>query len=110
MIYSFAILGLIMSLFVVFALDKASSGPEIRAANRPAHLEWAKAMGERLRVGGPLLSDDGESMIGSMLIIDFEDLGALKAHLATDPYAIAGLFERVEVRPYKWLIGAGEPD
>ena len=99
-----------MPLFAVYAVDKAETGPDIRAKNRPAHLEWARALGNKLRVGGPLLSDDGEQMVGSFLIIEFESLNALKAHLKTDPYAIGGLFERVDVKPYKWLIGDGKPE
>ena len=98
-----------MPLFTVYAADKTDTGPAIRAENRPAHLEWARALGDRLKVGGPLLSDDGEQMIGSFLIIEYESLEALKAHLKTDPYAIGGLFQSVDVRPFKWLIGAGKP-
>lgn len=99
-----------MTLYVVHAIDKAGVGANIRAENRPAHLEWAQSLGDKLRVGGPLFSDDGEQMIGSMLIIKFESLSALKAHLETDPYVIARLFERVEVRPYKWLLGADKTE
>ena len=99
-----------MPLFVVHALDKSDTGPAIRAENRPAHLEWARALGDRLKVGGPLLSDDGEQMIGSLLIIEYDSLDALKAHLETDPYAIGGLFQCVDVHPFKWLIGAGKPE
>ena len=99
-----------MPFFTVYAVDKADTGPSIRAANRPAHLEWASALGDKLRVGGPLLSDDGEQMIGSFLIIEYESLDALKAHLDTDPYAIGGLFERLEVKPFRWLLGRGKPN
>jgi len=94
-----------MPIFVVHAVDKPKEGPAIRAENRPAHLEWAAELGEKLRVAGPLLSDDSEQMVGSLLIIEFSDLQALKAHMQTDPYVKAGLFERMEIRPYKWLIG-----
>ena len=95
-----------MPLFVVHAIDKAETGPAIRAENRPAHLEWARTMGDKLRVGGPLLSEDGKQMIGSLLIIEHDSLDALNAHLQTDPYVTGGLFERVDVRPFKWLIGS----
>ena len=94
-----------MPLFVVHALDKAKTGAEIRAKNRSSHLEWAGKLGDKLRSGGPLMSDDGKQMIGSMLIIDYEDLTSLNAHLRTDPYAIGGLFERVDVHEFKWLLG-----
>jgi len=94
-----------MPLFTLHALDKTDGGAAIRAANRSNHLEWAGKLGDRLRVGGPLLSDDGEQMIGSLLIIEAESLESLRAEMAEDPYAKAGLFERVTLTPFKWLIG-----
>ena len=99
-----------MSLFVVYALDKPGSGAEIRAENRPRHLEWLKSLGDKLRVAGPILSDDGDAMIGSMLLIEANSLSDMKDLVETDPYAKAGLFERTDVRPYNWLLGADKPD
>lgn len=90
-------------LFAVTCLDKPESGP-LRQANRPAHLEYAKAAGDTLKMGGPLLSDDGERMIGSLLVLDVADRAAAEAWCAADPYAKAGLFESVTIRPFKWLL------
>lgn len=90
-------------LFAITCLDKPDSG-HIRMENRPAHLDFAKAAGDRLKMGGPLLSDDGERMIGSMLVVDAADRAELGAWLEQDPYAKAGLFESVTIRPFKWLL------
>ncbi|EKV26928.1 YciL protein [Caenispirillum salinarum AK4] len=90
-------------LFAVTCLDKPDSG-HIRQENRPAHLEFAKAAGDKLKMGGPLLSDDGATMIGSMLVVEAADRAELGAWLEQDPYAKAGLFESVTVRPFKWLL------
>ena len=49
-------------------------------------------------------------MIGSLVIFQCDSMAAVEAVIASDPYAHAGLFERVEVRPYKWVLGAGAPD
>jgi hypothetical protein len=40
-------------------------------------------------------------MIGSLIIIEAPDLAAAQNWQANDPYARAGLFERVELRPWK---------
>jgi len=40
-------------------------------------------------------------MCGSLLVIEVADLAAAQAFSAADPYAKAGLFERVEVRPFR---------
>jgi len=85
-------------LYAVTAIDKPNA-LETRLANRAAHLEYAAKL--PLVVGGPMLSDDGEGMVGSLLVIEAEDRAALDALLAEDPYAKAGLFESVTVRPFK---------
>jgi uncharacterized protein YciI len=88
-------------LFAVTCLDKPNS-LDLRLANRPAHLEYAKT--QPLIIGGPLLSDDGERMIGSLLVVEAPDRKALDAILAADPYAKAGLFESVTVRRFKKVL------
>lgn len=89
-------------LFAITCLDKPESA-SVRQANRPAHLEYAKATAG-LKMGGPLLSDDGERMIGSMLVLEAADRAEAEAWCANDPYAKAGLFESVTIRPFKWLL------
>ena len=42
--------------------------------------------------------------MGSLLIIDFPDRVAAESCAAGDPYAKAGLFESVEIRPWKKVI------
>ncbi|WP_022693757.1 YciI family protein [Ponticaulis koreensis] len=92
-----------MALFHVIALDKPDA-LDLRLENRAAHLEWAKAAGETVRMAGPLLADDGESFIGSVFLIEAESEEALKAFQAEDPYVKAGLFQTVDIRPFKLVI------
>ena len=58
-------------------------------------------------MAGPVLSDDGENMIGSTFVIEFDSLAEVQAWAADDPYAKAGLFNRTEITPFLWLIGDG---
>ena len=51
-----------------------------------------------------MLSDDSESMIGSLLLMDFTDKAAAEAFAAGDPYAKAGLFASVHISPWKKAI------
>lgn len=90
-------------LFAVTCLDKPDSG-HIRQENRPAHVDFLKAAGDTVRLAGPVFSDDQERMIGSLLVIEAEDRAALGAWLEQDPYAKAGLFDTVTVRPFKWVL------
>lgn len=89
--------------FVVHCVDKPGH-VAVRQANRTSHLAWVAANPTSILIGGPYLSEGGV-MVGSMLIAEAPDLEGLKGLLAQDPYAKAGLFESVEIRPWKWVIG-----
>ncbi len=93
-----------MAYFFAVCTDKPDSGA-LRAATRPTHLDFLAAQGDAVRVGGPFLNDAGDP-VGSLLIIEAADRAAAEALLARDPYAVAGLFASVEVRPWRWTVGA----
>lgn len=90
-------------LFIVLTTDKPDSA-EIRAGNRPEHIDYLKSFGERIVAGGATLSDDGESMTGSFLLIDVADRAAAEAFATGDPFAKAGLFEKTEIRRWRKVI------
>jgi uncharacterized protein YciI len=89
--------------FVITAVDRPNA-LEKRMAVREAHLAYARESG-LVRVGGPFLDEAG-NMAGSMLIIEAEDLAAAKAFSAADPYFTEGVFETVDVRPFKVTLGS----
>lgn len=89
-------------LFALICTDKPGQ-LETRLSNRPAHLEFLDSLGGRLKAAGPFLGPD-DKPCGSLVIIDANDLAAAEAIAAADPYAKAGLFSSVEIRPWKWLI------
>ena len=92
-----------MPLFAVYALDKPDSG-HIRQANRPFHLDWVKGLGDRVKMAGPVFADDGETMAGSLVVMEGDSLEAVRTLADEDPYAKAGLFATRDVRPFRWLI------
>ena len=94
-----------MSLYVIICSDKPNS-LETRMATRDAHLAYARANNHvQIRVGGPFLSEDG-TMNGSMLIVEADDPAEVDAFVKDDPYGKAGLFETVDVRPWKATVGS----
>lgn len=90
-------------LFVILAYDKPG-GHAIRATTRAAHLDYIADAGERLRLGGPMRDDEGKPL-GSLLVIDAASETAARLFAQNDPYARAGLFERVEIRPFAAVAG-----
>lgn len=95
-------------LYALYCRD-AEGSVEVRRANREAHLAYARE-NDCIRMAGPMLADDGETMIGSLFVIEVEDLDAVERFRAADPYVKAGLFDRVEIHPFRWLIGSVRPD
>lgn len=89
--------------FMLFCRDKPDS-LELRMANREKHLAYVGAAGDFVRLGGPLLEDDG-SMAGSLLVVEADDLAAVEAFAAEDPYNKAGLFESVTIKGFKVVKG-----
>ncbi len=91
--------------FAIVCLDKPDHGA-VRAENRPAHIEHLKVYEAHILVAGPLLGNDGQSPVGSLLIMDFGDLEAAKNFANGDPYNKAGLFGSVDIRPWRKVIPA----
>jgi uncharacterized protein len=82
-------------LFVLRCTDKKDH-LSVRQENRPAHVQYLKGFGDKLFAAGPLLDAD-EQMCGSVIILDLADHNAAESFAADDPYAKAGLFERVTI-------------
>ncbi|GAB0498054.1 hypothetical protein MMPV_009394 [Pyropia vietnamensis] len=91
-------------LYVVYCVDKEGC-KELRAATRPAHLEWWKASGRAGKIG-PF--PDGDGAVGTLLVVDGTSTEEVTAWAATDPYAVAGLFASVTVWPMKKVVEEGK--
>jgi len=90
-------------LFAINCRDKDGHS-QVRLDNRAAHLEHLKAFGDQIVTAGPYISDDGSSMLGSLLVVDVADRAAAEAFAAADPYAKAGLFQFVDITAWKKVI------
>ncbi|MEQ8193975.1 MAG: YciI family protein [Rhodospirillales bacterium] len=90
-------------LYLIYCTDKPDS-TETRMANRPAHLEFIKQYVDRVFAAGPTLSDDGETMTGSVFLIDFKDRAAAEDFCKNDPYQKAGLFDSTVIKPFRKVI------
>lgn len=86
-----------MAHFVLICHDRPN-GLDLRMATRPTHLEYILANQDKMVMAGPLLADDGEAMIGSLIVIDVPHRAAAEAFSAADPYSKAGLFASVTIQ------------
>ena len=92
-----------MPLFVLNCLDKPDS-LALRMATREAHLAYVRPQLDKLKLGGPFLDEAGD-MAGSLMIVDVADRAAAEAFSANDPYTKAGLWQRVEITPFRVTLG-----
>ncbi|MBP6809248.1 MAG: YciI family protein [Chromatiaceae bacterium] len=94
-------------LYAIIATDRPGSLPA-RLAARPAHLERLRALQDqgRLILAGPHpaidCEDPGEAgYSGSLIVAEFSDLETAQAWAAADPYAQAGIYGEVQVKPFR---------
>lgn len=91
-------------LFMIAAFDKPGM-LETRLKVRSAHLDYLKSLGARIKMGGAMLNEEDQPL-GSLLVVEAMDRGAIQALLDKDPYSKAGVFERVDIRPWRPALGS----
>ncbi|TDK19943.1 YciI family protein [Luteimonas aestuarii] len=89
-------------------------GEDVLAARMQArgrHLERLTALRDagRLLLAGPCPRIDAEDpgpagFSGSLVVAEFESLQAARAWAQADPYVEAGVYARVEVRPFRKVL------
>jgi uncharacterized protein len=89
-------------LFALICTDKPGS-LDLRLKARPDHLAFLDGLGAKMKAAGPFVNAE-DKPVGSLVIIEADNMEDAKAIAARDPYAVAGLFESVDIKPWKWLI------
>lgn len=97
-------------LFSFILIDKPDHGA-LRLRVRPEHKAYLGAVAERIAFAGPFVHDDGQTMLGSLLVIDFPDRDAAHAWLADEPFNRTGLYASTTVQAFVnlWPQKAGFP-
>lgn len=86
-------------LFAIHALDRAGALPR-RLENYDAHkafLSDTSAFGVSIVMSGPLIADDGTTMIGSLFLIEAESREAVETFNAADPFRKANVWQQVNI-------------
>lgn len=86
-------------LFAFILIDKPEHGA-VRQRVRPEHKAYLGQVAERMAFAGPFTHDDGVTMLGSLLVIDFESRDAAHAWLANEPFTRAGLYASTTVHAF----------
>ena len=97
-----------MPQYLILAYDGTDAdAPARRQAVREAHLANVAPMVEErsLLVGGAILDESG-AMIGSMALMEFPSRAELDSWLENDPYVTVGVWQKIEVLPFKVAVPA----
>ena len=96
--------------YAIIGTDREGS-LEARKSARPAHLARLNALRDagRLLLAGPFPAIDAEDpgpagFTGSLIVAEFDDLDAARVWAAADPYAAAGVYRGVDVRPLRKVL------
>jgi uncharacterized protein len=98
-------------LYAITRLDKPDAAA-LRAQVRPEHKTYLAQIAERIAFAGPLVADDGTTMIGTLLVIDFESREDVTAWLHHEPFTRAGLYATTQVHAFRnlWPQQVGFPE
>lgn len=90
--------------YVIHIVDN-SGMVEKRKELVPVHRDYVLASGMKVLMSGPLLADDGETMIGSLTVVDVGDKSEIEPFLANDPFEINGVWGKREIHAFYWRVG-----
>jgi len=88
--------------FAIHALDKpdALSLRLEHYADHRAFVEAEASHGVAVVFSGPLQSDDGEVMVGSLFIVDAPDRDTVQRFIEADPFQRAGVWGVVQINRF----------
>lgn len=92
-----------MNQYLITAYDHTDEGAfNRRMGVRPHHLDGARELKVKGNyvIGGAMLDDEGK-MIGSTMILQFEDEEQLDAWRQSEPYITQGIWESVDIKPFR---------
>ena len=97
-------------IFAIFLMDRPGT-EELRIQVRPVHREYLAKASDRMAFAGPLTSDDGQQIVGSLLVMDFPNRADANAWLANEPFNKAGVYEKPVIHGFNnmWTQKVGFP-
>ena len=90
-------------LFAITCVDKPGNAA-LRQATQPRHRSYLQGFKHQILLAGPLLTEDGRSPCGTLMVMDFPDKRSAATFAEDDPYAKAGLFGQVSIRPFRKVL------
>ena len=90
-------------MYVVICKDKQNA-QNLRQSLRQEHLDFIQKNNHIVKIAGPILAEDSQSMAGSILIVDITTKAEVESFLNKYPNSTGELFESTEILHYKLII------
>lgn len=93
-------------MYVAILTSKPDTGV-LRTETKPRHdAYWEEHLG-RVRFGGPILSNDGDTRLGQVLLLDVDDRETAERIVTNDPFVQVGCFESWSIHRFRLSVEAG---
>ena len=97
-------------IFAILLMDRPGTA-DLRVKIRPEHRAYLATLADRMAFAGPLTSEDGKTVVGSLLAIDFPSRAAVDEWLKNEPFTKAGVYEKPVIHVFEnmWVQKVGFP-
>lgn len=85
-------------LVCIYCVDDPAVSRQIRGERLQEHLAYLEHHRDIILLGGARLAEDGQTRLGSTLILSVESLQQAVEFSAHEPFRKAGLYERVDIQ------------
>lgn len=99
------------ALIYTFIMRDKEGGVHLRQSLRPDHRAYLGTVADRIAFAGPLVAEDGKTILGSLIAIDFPDRDAAHEWLRNEPYTRGGVYQSTQIHAFLnlWPQKAGFP-
>jgi uncharacterized protein YciI len=84
-------------LYIIYCRDDPRVSKDIRLAHMESHLGYLAQHAQLIVLGGAMLAEDGETRVGSTLILNVDSFAQAEAFSSSEPYRRAGLYQSVTI-------------
>ena len=81
-----------------------SAGP--RQDKLAEHLKHVESIEDKIMVAGPVMGDDGEQAVASLLVVEVGSLDEATEMMHVDPYFHAGVWQEINIQEFKGVVGS----
>jgi uncharacterized protein len=88
-----------LAYYTIHCLDHEGALPT-RLATVDAHRAYQGKSPIPVLISGPLLADDGATMIGSFFLVEANSHEEMMAYHKADPFYLAGIWKEIRIHPF----------